>query len=406
MSDSKSINSSSFLPRSYMGGSKTENSGPQNSEEETGAGRDDNGPELSEMAETDETHYREDCQSNCRAKRIEDNPQSEAPEAPDPIADKEPEEDRKGHELRNVRIAGVRFGCATKIYHFNAGEMELEAGAWVIVKTEKGMGLGKVASEVFEREVSPEHFDKLRNVVRKAHREDFEQWSRCRAKESEAFAYCCHKIEALELPMKLVSAECFFDQSKYVFYFTADGRVDFRELVKQLVARFPVRIEMRQIGVRHEAKMTGGLGCCGLELCCSKFLVDFKPVSVRMAKDQNLSLNPGKISGSCGRLMCCLSYEHDTYEQFKKQLPRLGKQLTTEKGEATVVKHNALEETVTLRLEDGTLFDLPREELLPQRNHPRRSRCDSQQAKGGGKSRMRKRPRKPNERDDQDDEIK
>jgi cell fate regulator YaaT (PSP1 superfamily) len=175
------------------------------------------------------------------------------------------------------------------------------------------------------------------------------------------------RIEALGLEMKLVAVECFFDGSKYVFYFTAEGRVDFRELVKQLVARFPVRIEMRQIGVRHEAKMTGGLACCGQEICCSRFLSDFRPVSVKMAKNQNLSLNPTKISGVCGRLMCCLAYEHDIYEDFKKGLPRVGKAVTTPKGQGVVIKHNPLAETVFVRLDEETIVEFSKQEILAER---------------------------------------
>jgi cell fate regulator YaaT (PSP1 superfamily) len=164
--------------------------------------------------------------------------------------------------------------------------------------------------------------------------------------------------------MKLVSVECFFDYSKYVFYFTSEGRVDFRELVKSLVARFPVRIEMRQIGVRHEAKMTGGIACCGQELCCSRFLTDFRPVSVKMAKNQNLSLNPTKISGVCGRLMCCLSYEHDVYEEFIKSLPKVGKLVSTTRGDGFVVKHNPLEETVLLKQADDSIIEVRSIDIL------------------------------------------
>ncbi len=164
--------------------------------------------------------------------------------------------------------------------------------------------------------------------------------------------------------MKLVGVECFFDGSKYVFYFTAEGRVDFRELVKQLVARFPVRIEMRQIGVRHEAKMLGGIASCGQHLCCSRFLTDFRPVSVKMAKVQNLSLNPSKISGVCGRLMCCLGYEHDVYEEFRKGLPKVGKVVTTPQGDGVVVKHNPLSETVFVRLSEETIAEFSKEEIM------------------------------------------
>lgn len=263
-----------------------------------------------------------------------------------------------------VNVVGVRFGYACKIYHFDAGDMALTACDWVIVKTEKGMGLGQIAIPSFEREIDASQLESLRKIIRKAGKVDFDQRMRCAQREAQAYDYCLERIEALELPMKLVAVECFFDGSKYVFYFTAEGRVDFRELVKQLVARFPVRIEMRQIGVRHEAKMIGGLACCGQELCCSRFLTDFRPVSVKMAKTQNLSLNPAKISGVCGRLMCCLAYEHETYEVFKKGLPRVGKTVKTRKGEGVVVKHNPLAETVFVRMEDETIVEVTRDQMI------------------------------------------
>lgn len=263
-----------------------------------------------------------------------------------------------------VCVAGVRFSRAGKIYHFEVGDLDLGPGDWVIVKTEKGMGLGQVAIGPWQTEIEEAHRDVLRSIIRKAGKADFEQKARCTQREIEAQTYCLERIEALGLPMKLVAVECFYDGSKYVFYFTAEGRVDFRELVKQLVARFPVRIEMRQIGVRHEAKMTGGIASCGQELCCSRFLTDFRPVSVKMAKTQNLSLNPAKISGACGRLMCCLGYEHDTYENFKKGLPKVGKSVNTTRGEGIVVKYNPLKETICIRMEDDTLVEVTRDEVI------------------------------------------
>jgi len=263
-----------------------------------------------------------------------------------------------------ARIAGIRFGYACKVYHFDAGDMDLEYGEWVLVKTEKGLGLGQVAIPPFERIIDSAQADSLRKILRKGGKVDLDQRERCCQRESEAYTYCMDKIEELALAMKLVSVECFFDCSKYVFYFTSEGRVDFRELVKQLVSRFPVRIEMRQIGVRHEAKMTGGIACCGQELCCSRFLTDFRPVSVKMAKNQNLSLNPTKISGVCGRLMCCLSYEHDVYEEFSKNLPRVGKLIGTTKGEGCVIKHNPLEETVLVKLADDSMIEVRPEDIL------------------------------------------
>jgi cell fate regulator YaaT (PSP1 superfamily) len=278
-----------------------------------------------------------------------------------------PQEARESHPmLMRVNIVGIRFGYACKIYHFDAGDMDLAAEDWVIVKTEKGTGLGQIALAPFERLMDASQLEGLRKVVRKAGKVDFDQKERCTQREAEAYAYCLERIEALELPMKLVGVECFFDGSKYVFYFTSEGRVDFRELVKQLVSRFPVRIEMRQIGVRHEAKMTGGLACCGQELCCARFLTDFRPVSVKMAKNQNLSLNPTKISGVCGRLMCCLGYEHDIYEAFRKQLPKVGKTVKTRKGDGVVLKHNPLAETIFIRVDEETIVEVTKDEIIEE----------------------------------------
>jgi cell fate regulator YaaT (PSP1 superfamily) len=272
----------------------------------------------------------------------------------------------RGPVPMNVNIVGVRFGYACKVYHFDAGDMDLAAGDWVIVKTEKGTGLGQIALAPFQRLMDTTQLEGLRKVIRKAGKVDFDQKERCAQREAEAYAYCLERIETLELPMKLVAVECFFDGSKYVFYFTAEGRVDFRELVKQLVSRFPVRIEMRQIGVRHEAKMTGGLACCGQELCCARFLTDFRPVSVKMAKNQNLSLNPTKISGVCGRLMCCLGYEHDIYDEFRKQLPKVGKTVKTRKGDGVVLKHNPLAETIFVRVDEETIVEVTKGEIIQE----------------------------------------
>jgi cell fate regulator YaaT (PSP1 superfamily) len=266
----------------------------------------------------------------------------------------------------HVKLAGIRFGYACKVYHFDSGDMDVNYGEWVVVKTEKGLGLGQVAIPPFEREIDSAQAESLRRIIRKGTKVDIDQRERCCQRESEAYSYCIDRIDQLQLPMKLVSVECFFDCSKYVFYFTSEGRVDFRELVKSLVGRFPVRIEMRQIGVRHEAKMTGGIACCGQELCCSRFLTDFRPVSVKMAKNQNLSLNPTKISGVCGRLMCCLSYEHEVYEEFIKSLPKVGKLVSTTKGEGFVVKHNPLEETVLLRLPDDSIIEVRSIDILAE----------------------------------------
>ncbi len=300
----------------------------------------------------------------------------------------------QGHDLTVMRITGIRFGYACKVYHFDAGDIALDYGDWVVVKTEKGLGLGQVALPPFEKEIDATQAETLRKIIRKGEKVDIDQKERCCQRETEAYVYCIDRIEELSLPMKLVSVECFFDCSKYVFYFTSEGRVDFRELVKLLVSRFPVRIEMRQIGVRHEAKMTGGIACCGQELCCSRFLTDFRPVSVKMAKNQNLSLNPTKISGVCGRLMCCLSYEHDIYEDFSKGLPKVGKLVATSKGEGCIIKHNPLEETVLVKMADDTTIEVRPEDILGElelENPKKSGSTGSSVAKASKKGQSKKR---------------
>jgi len=212
-----------------------------------------------------------------------------------------------------AKVVGIRFKKAGKIYYFLPGGLELSSNDSVIVETARGMEYGKVTLPL--REIRAEDIvAPLKEVLRKATKEDEENFIGNEKKEKEAFQICLNKIRAHKLPMKLIDVEYTFDGNKIIFSFTAEGRVDFRELVKDLAAVFRTRIELRQIGVRDEAKMLGGLGSCGRELCCASFLGDFEPVSIRMAKDQNLSLNPAKISGICGRLMCCLKYENGCYE--------------------------------------------------------------------------------------------
>jgi cell fate regulator YaaT (PSP1 superfamily) len=215
-------------------------------------------------------------------------------------------------------VVGVRYREGCKVYNFDAGEMPLVPGDIVIVDSEQGMGVAVVAGELRQEERGPN--DKpLKKVLRRATEDDRRRIEKNRAMEQEAFRVCQQKILEREMIMKLVRVEWAFDNSKATFYFTADGRVDFRDLVKDLAHRFKIRIEMRQIGVRDEAKMIGGFGPCGRELCCSSFLKDFEPVSIRMAKRQDLVLNPAKISGICGRLMCCLGYEYSFYDEAKKE---------------------------------------------------------------------------------------
>lgn len=230
-----------------------------------------------------------------------------------------------------VKVIGVRFRRAGKVYYFDPLELNIEKGQHVIVETARGVEYGEVVLPVREVEddsvVSP-----LKPVLRAATPEDDEQERRNKEKEKEAFKICLEKIKKRELDMKLIEAEYTFDNNKVLFYFTADGRIDFRELVKDLAAVFKTRIELRQIGVRDETKIMGGIGICGRELCCNTFLPEFAPVSIRMAKEQNLSLNPTKISGVCGRLMCCLKNEQETYEYLNSRLPDIGDEVKTNDG--------------------------------------------------------------------------
>ena len=230
-----------------------------------------------------------------------------------------------------VEVIGVRFRTAGKIYFFNPKEFQVKSGDHVIVETTRGIEFGSVVSE--RRQVKEKCIgDELKPVLRIATKEDEERAAKNREKEKEAYKICLDKIKEHELDMKLVSTEYTFDNNKVLFYFTADGRVDFRELVKDLAAVFRTRIELRQIGVRDEAKMLGGMGICGRKLCCNTFLSEFAPVSIKMAKEQNLSLNPTKISGVCGRLMCCLKNEQETYEYLNSKLPSVGDYVTTDDG--------------------------------------------------------------------------
>mgnify|MGYP000952493546 CR=1 FL=1 len=230
-----------------------------------------------------------------------------------------------------VKVVGIRFRNAGKIYYFGPGKLQLKAGMHAIVETARGVEMGTVMND--PREVSEESVvQPLKPVIRIATEQDEKQAEKNRQKEKEAFKICLEKIAKHKLDMKLVEAEYTFDNNKLLFYFTADGRIDFRELVKDLAAVFRTRIELRQIGVRDETKIMGGYGICGRQLCCHTFLSEFAPVSIKMAKEQNLSLNPTKISGVCGRLMCCLKYEEDTYEELNGRLPNIGDYVTTDDG--------------------------------------------------------------------------
>ena len=252
-----------------------------------------------------------------------------------------------------TKVVGVRFRSVGKVYYFDPLDFEIEAGMHVIVETVRGIEYGFVALGV--REIPDEKvFQPLMPVIRIATQEDDDRAQRNREKEREAYAVCQEKIAARGLEMKLIEAEYTFDNSKLLFYFTSDGRVDFRELVKDLAFAFHTRIELRQIGVRDEAKIVGGIGVCGRPLCCNSYLSEFIPVSIKMAKEQNLSLNPLKISGSCGRLMCCLKYEEETYEDLNSRLPFAGDSVTTDEGlRGEVFSVNVLRQTVKVLIPVG-----------------------------------------------------
>jgi len=253
------------------------------------------------------------------------------------------------------RVVGVRFKPAGKIYYFDPGDFNLSKNDGVIVETARGIEYGWLVTGPKEVDDSEVVFP-LKQVLREATAEDERKVIENKKQEEEAFQICLDKIAAHGLPMKLVDVEKTFDGNKIIFYFTADGRVDFRELVKDLASVFRTRIELRQIGVRDEAKMMGGMGCCGRELCCCSWLSDFASVSIRMAKDQNLSLNPAKISGICGRLMCCLKFESDAYEHAKEVFPSTGSKVFTPDGEGKVTGINIFKQAVNVELKESKII--------------------------------------------------
>ncbi|HLO24469.1 MAG TPA: stage 0 sporulation family protein, partial [Geobacteraceae bacterium] len=264
-----------------------------------------------------------------------------------------------------VKIVKVQFNTAGKLYDFNAAGLDLKPGDRVIVETERGKSIASVVvgSLEFPEELAHEG---LKSILRKALPEDLAAAARNAAKEKEAHVFCLARIKERGMTMKLVRVEYLFDGSKAIFYFTADGRVDFRELVKDLAHTFHTRIEMRQIGVRDEAKMVGGIGICGRELCCSSFLREFEPVSVKMAKEQNLALNPTKISGQCGRLLCCLGYEFETYCTLRKCLPKCGKIVQSGGVKGEVVKLDLLNGMVTVKTDSDGEVVLKGDDIKPE----------------------------------------
>jgi cell fate regulator YaaT (PSP1 superfamily) len=262
------------------------------------------------------------------------------------------------------RIVTIQFVKAGKMYDFDAEALELAQGDHVIVETERGLGIGQVIRVPAEREAGAS--GSLVAIKRKATDADMLMMQIIAVKEKEAFSFCAKRIVERNMPMKLVRVEYQFDSSKAVFFFTADGRVDFRDLVKDLAHTFHTRIEMRQIGVRDESKMIGGIGICGRELCCCSFLREFQPVSVKMAKEQNLALNPNKISGQCGRLLCCLDYEYETYCSLRKNFPKAGKRVRTINAVGITDKINILTGNITLKLDDNKIIVIKREDIIEE----------------------------------------
>jgi len=275
-----------------------------------------------------------------------------------------------------AEIVGIRFKKAGRVYYFDPAGIDLEVNDYVVVKTTRGLELGHVViapEQVLDSEVS----EPLKPVVRKAGTEDIESTQELEGKSMEALAECRKWIDKLQLPMKLLSATYNLSGSRLTFFFSATERVDFRELVRELTNHFKVPVELRQVGPRDEARLVGGFGRCGRPLCCASFLSGFEPVSIKMAKEQDLPLNPMKISGVCGRLMCCLGYESELYRVMRDKLPRKGQQVSTSMGVATVVGNNPLKETVLVKLESGVTVELSLSEVNIEIKHPHK--------RGGGK---------------------
>lgn len=255
------------------------------------------------------------------------------------------------------KVIGVRFKPVGKIYYFDPAQLEIEEGQHVIVETSRGVECGEVA--LANKTVQDDEIvQPLKKVMRVADQKDLDKVKENKEKEKEAFSLCLEKIQKHDLDMKLIDVEYTFDNNKILFYFTADGRVDFRELVKDLASVFRTRIELRQIGVRDQSKMLGGLGICGKPFCCSSFLSEFQPVSIKMAKEQSLSLNPTKISGTCGRLMCCLKYEQEAYEDLLRITPKNGAIVKTSQGTGQVIDVSLLTGELKIRLQDGDNIEI------------------------------------------------
>lgn len=272
-----------------------------------------------------------------------------------------------------AEIVGVRFKRAGRVYYFDPVGIELELNDWVMVETEHGAEVGRVVISP-KQVLSSDITEPLRPVMRRAEEEDLTSKEEFAGKEEEALVRCQGVASRMNLPMRLLSAEYAPDGTRLIFCFSAEGRVDFRDLLKELTNIFNTRIELRQVGSRDKAKLVGGIGRCGRPLCCTTHLCEFNPVTIKMAKEQDLPLNPMKISGVCGRLLCCLTYESEQYRVMKEKLPRVGQRVNTPAGSATVVGANPLRQTVVVRLESQATVELPIEEVNVKRDKPRRAK--------------------------------
>ena len=278
-------------------------------------------------------------------------------------------------------IVGIRFKRAGKVYYFDPAGINLEVDDYVVVETTRGPELGQVV--ISPRQVlASDVVQPLKPIVRKALPEDIKRTEELKAKEKEALDECSKLVNKLQLPMKLLSAEYNLDGNRLTIYFSAEERIDFRELVRELAGRLKVWVEMRQTGPRDEAKLIGGLGRCGRPLCCSSFLCEFAPVSVKMAKEQNLPLNPMKISGCCGRLMCCLVYENELYHEMKGKLPKEGQRVSTATGEGIVIGSNPLKETVLVELDSEATVELPLNEITIKGEPPQKQKQKEKKTNG------------------------
>lgn len=261
-----------------------------------------------------------------------------------------------------IEVVNVRFPKDFKFYQFEVGNLEVKYNDWCVVEIDRGIDLGRVVGKPKIIE-TPKSDTPLPKILRLATLEDWRKVEENKKKEKSSLSFCKKKIQEHTLPMKLVTVHHTLDGGKVIFYFTAETRVDFRELVKDLVRHFKTRIELRQIGVRDEAKLYGGYGWCGRELCCATFLKEFDSIQIKMAKEQSLILTPGKISGICGRLMCCLSYEYEIYADFRRRAPKCGTRVITQKGPGVVQDFNVLKEQVIVKLENNMCLPFPLEEI-------------------------------------------